>query len=135
MISSQYFLWRLHIWYMIKKTLWIEKIYNKHFNQITMDVSITIFGPSLQEISTFLTGNSRQKKNPIWFFCHRDQFDQKWPIWPKCHFGQINLDPTILIGSFWLVILTGFFLLNHHDNNIIWIATIIIYYLNYFISN
>jgi hypothetical protein len=31
------------------------------------------------------------------------------PTWPKCHFGQINLDPTILTRSFWLVFFTRFF--------------------------
>jgi len=41
---------------------------------------------------------------------------------PFIHFGQIVLNPTILIGSFWLVFFTMVFLLNHHDNNIIWLA-------------
>ncbi len=53
------------------------------------------------------------------------------PTWPKCHFGQVDLDPTILCKSFWLVFFIGYFLLNHHDNNIIWITTTNIYYLNY----
>jgi hypothetical protein len=33
MISSQYFLKGLNIWYMMEKHIWIEKNYDKIFNQ------------------------------------------------------------------------------------------------------
>jgi hypothetical protein len=33
MISSQYLLQGLIIWYMMEKKIWIEKNYNKNFNQ------------------------------------------------------------------------------------------------------
>jgi hypothetical protein len=55
------------------------------------------------------------------------------PTWPKSHFGQVDLDPTILTRSFWLVFFIRFFLLNHRDNIIIWAMAKNIYYLNYYI--
>jgi len=59
------------------------------------------------------------KKPPIWFFCPHVQLDQ-----------SAILDKLIWIWSFWLG-----FLLNHHDNNIIWASIQKIYYLSYFIEN
>jgi hypothetical protein len=51
------------------------------------------------------------------------------PIWQKCHFGQVISTSIILTRFFWLVFLTYFFLLNHHDNNVIWAMTKNMYYL------
>jgi hypothetical protein len=48
-----------------------------------------LFFCSLQEITTFLTGNFSKKKPLIWFFCPHVQLDQ-----------NAILDLTILIRSF-----------------------------------
>jgi hypothetical protein len=70
------------------------------------------------------------KTKPMWFFCPHVQLDQ------RAIFGQVDLKTTILTGSFLLVFFitffTRFYLLNHHDNNIIWAITINIYNLNCF---
>jgi hypothetical protein len=96
-----------------------------------LPITISIIIP-LQEIIAFFTRNFGQK-NPCMDFL------PPCPTWPKWHFGQIDLDPTVLTRSFWLVFFIRFFLpsflLNHRDNNIIWVVTQNIYYVNYFIYN
>ncbi len=68
---------------------------------------------ALQEIMVFLIKNFGYKNSPYGFFCPHVQLDQ-----------NVILDPTILTKYFWLVFLLGLFyqvfLLNRHDNDIIW---------------
>jgi hypothetical protein len=65
----------------------------------------------------FFDQEFRSKKNPIWFFCTHVQFHQ-----------NDILDKSIWTQVFWLGLFGWFFLLDHHDNNIIRPKK---FYLNY----
>jgi len=112
--------WCLHLvtWHISKK-----KLPNPWLHPLS---PITCRKQTLQEILSFFTGNFGRKIPPYGFF-------PLGPTWQNCHSRQVDLDLTIFIGSFWLIFFIRFFLLNYHDNNIIWTTTIHIYYLNYVI--
>ncbi len=53
----------------------------------------------------------------------------KVPFWTS-RFGPNHFEMVFLVGLFYWVFLIKFSGLNHHENNIIWVATINIYYLS-----
>jgi hypothetical protein len=90
-----------------------------HFRWNVFSQPLEVKSLTLQEISTFLTGNfSKKNPPPLWFFCPLVQFNQSVildkSIWtqPFC-LGLFGW--SFLLGFFY-----QFFWLNHCDNNIIW---------------
>jgi hypothetical protein len=69
-----------------------------------------------------LIGNFGQKTPPYGFIAPMSNLT-KVPFWTS-RFGPDHFDWVLLVGLFDWVFLTKFFLLNHHDNNIIWATTL-----------
>jgi hypothetical protein len=65
---SIFFIGMSNIWYVMEKQIWIEKNYNKKFNQqITMDFWMTKFGPHFQKSQSYVFDYTRIL-NLKWYF-------------------------------------------------------------------
>ncbi len=94
-----------------------------HMPTSFFDFQVHLLIHLVQEVKLVgLLENRYMHYKKTWFFKIR-RINQKIPqmspcsTWPTCHFGQVNLDPTILIRSFWwsflLVFLTIFLIVNN----------------------